>query len=124
MALFLFSSDDLWPNDEYCTANQNTSNVISATFIITTTTIITPIITEAIDTVTTNRMSPNNDGSSNNNSALVIVASTVGGLLGLCSIMCLVGIILILRKRNKVKKNAKSDGFTQIRSNSLFGWYV
>ena len=90
-----------------------TSTVSSAIITTTTNTIVA-------DTVITN--GTKNDVSRYDGRVAVLAASISGGILGLCLIMCLIGIIL-LRRRYLAKQSINSCGFVKKR-NSLFNRYV
>jgi len=46
---------------------------------------------------------------------MVIIVSTIGGLLGLCIAICIMGILLRKKYKNR------SQGFYKVRHNSVFG---
>ena len=56
-------------------------------------------------------------GSNNQTMIPVILACVSGGVLGLCVVVCIVGLIL---RRQKKKRQNKHHGFTLAASNPLF----
>ena len=50
----------------------------------------------------------------------VILSSVAGGLLGLCFIVCIVGLLL----KRKCKRKQKTHKFSPVAANSLFYGYI
>ena len=100
----------------------NTNSTITSTV---SSAIITTAITTTTNTIVTETVITNgakNDASHYDGNVAVLAASISGGILGLCLIVCLIGIILLSR-RYLAKQSIKSYGFVKKR-NSLFNRYA